>query len=429
MSTPKGWPTQEKDAGLAQEFATIEPIREKQHGLSVLAHSFVFQVGTDAVEANSTTMMIVATAHAAKKGDVIRFTSGALSGQEVKVVDVETNAIYLGEVLASAPVAAVTFEILRHKYPVVDANGNLTTSSVSGPIKIRKDGSEVEVNKDTVTASNTIPMPVEIVAASGTPINITAGDIHVQLSHTGANPDSTQIGDGTNLLGITASNEAKVLDATTHTKLDTLNAKDFATQTTLAALLTELQLKADLTETQPVSAASLPLPTGAATEATLSSLNGKVTAVDTGNVTVSSSALPTGASTLAEQQTQTTHLSDIKTSVQLIDNVITAANTIKGRAKVNLIRNAYGSTPVTTGAYVQLVASTAAEINELDVFDSSGETLVFAVGAAASEVDQFYICPGGNGKISLNIPSGSRLSVKAVSANATVGELLINCLS
>ena len=32
-------------------------------------------------------------------------------------------------------------------------------------------------------------------------------------------------------------------------------------------ILTELQLKADLTETQPVSAASLPLPTGAATEA------------------------------------------------------------------------------------------------------------------------------------------------------------------
>jgi len=38
----------------------------------------------------------------------------------------------------------------------------------------------------------------------------------------------------------------------------TLIAKDFATQTTLAALLAELQLKADLTETQPVSLASVP---------------------------------------------------------------------------------------------------------------------------------------------------------------------------
>lgn len=35
--------------------------------------------------------------------------------------------------------------------------------------------------------------------------------------------------------------------------LSAFNAEDFASQTTLAALLTELQLKADLTETQPVS--------------------------------------------------------------------------------------------------------------------------------------------------------------------------------
>jgi len=37
-------------------------------------------------------------------------------------------------------------------------------------------------------------------------------------------------------------------------------------------LITELQLKADLTETQPVSAATLPLPTGASTEATLAGI-------------------------------------------------------------------------------------------------------------------------------------------------------------
>jgi len=46
--------------------------------------------------------------------------------------------------------------------------------------------------------------------------------------------------------------------------LVSLAGEDFATQVTLAALLTELQLKADLAETQPVSAAALPLPTGAA---------------------------------------------------------------------------------------------------------------------------------------------------------------------
>ncbi len=60
--------------------------------------------------------------------------------------------------------------------------------------------------------------------------------------------------------------------------------------------------------TQPVSATSLPLPTGAATatkqdtsNTSLSSIDSKITAVNTGAVTVSSSALPTGAATVAKQ--------------------------------------------------------------------------------------------------------------------------------
>jgi len=51
--------------------------------------------------------------------------------------------------------------------------------------------------------------------------------------------------------------------------------------------------------TQPVSAASLPLPTGAATETTLSSLNGKVTACNTGAVTIST-ALPAGTNNIGD---------------------------------------------------------------------------------------------------------------------------------
>lgn len=97
---------------------------------------------------------------------------------------------------------------------------------------------------------------------------------------------------------------------------------DFATQTTLAAVLTELQLKADLTETQPVSAASLPLPTGAATETTLltvasdtTSIDSKITAVDTDNVTVISSSLPTGAATSANQTTANASLANIESDL------------------------------------------------------------------------------------------------------------------
>jgi len=50
--------------------------------------------------------------------------------------------------------------------------------------------------------------------------------------------------------------------------------------------------------TVPVSAVALPLPTGAATEATLSALSGKVTACDTGAVVISSGAVTVSATNL-----------------------------------------------------------------------------------------------------------------------------------
>ena len=77
----------------------------------------------------------------------------------------------------------------------------------------------------------------------------------------------------------------------------------------------------------PVSAASLPLPSGAATAAnqstgnsSLSSIDGKIAACNTGAVVVSTSALPTGAATAANQSTGNSSLSSI-------DGKITACNT------------------------------------------------------------------------------------------------------
>lgn len=99
-----------------------------------------------------------------------------------------------------------------------------------------------------------------------------------------------------------------------------------------------------------------------------------------------------------------------------------------GSASGQLVRNDYSSVNVTTAAYTQLIASTTNETNHLFIFDSSGQTLFLAVGAAASEVNKYYIVPGGNGLIDLNIPASSRVSIKAVSASATAGELSITLL-
>lgn len=60
-----------------------------------------------------------------------------------------------------------------------------------------RNGVQTPVSKDTVTPANSRPLPVEITGATGD-VAINASNLHleVQLSHSGANPDSVQIGDG-----------------------------------------------------------------------------------------------------------------------------------------------------------------------------------------------------------------------------------------
>jgi hypothetical protein len=90
-------------------------------------------------------------------------------------------------------------------------------------------------------------------------------------------------------------------------------------------------------------------------------------------------------------------------------------------------RNDYSSANVTTAAYTQVLASTAAAIKRLQIFDSSGQTMKLATGAGGAEVDILYIPPGGI-DIDYEIPAGTRLALKAISANATSGEIDINLL-
>lgn len=109
-------------------------------------------------------------------------------------------------------------------------------------------------------------------------------------------------------------------------------AKQDTTIIGLANLLTELQLKADLTESQPIIATDLDIrdltnatdsiliygsDDGGTTKRVIKTDAGGAIQVDleVAEVTVTSSALPSGASTLAEQQTQTTALGTINTTL------------------------------------------------------------------------------------------------------------------
>lgn len=165
--------------------------------------------------------------------------------------------------------------------------------------------------------------------------------------------------------------------------------------------------------TQPISAAALPLPSGAATSANqtteIASLS--TIATNTGNIPAK------GAATIANS-TPVNIASDQTVPTKVAGKVVSTAP----------VQTNYSGTPVTTAAYVQLVASTSAAITHLSIFDSSGQAMILATGAAASEVVQLYIAPGG-GEYDLAIASGTRISIKALTATASSGYNLLNMLS
>jgi hypothetical protein len=98
----------------------------------------------------------------------------------------------------------------------------------------------------------------------------------------------------------------------------------------------------------------------------------------------------------------------------------------KGRSYADSSSLNYGSTSVTTGAWVQLIASSAATINALTIFSGCGETIELGTGAAASETRVALIPPGGlDGQISLTIASGTRISVRGVTGTCSSGYLAL----
>lgn len=151
------------------------------------------------------------------------------------------------------------------------------------------------------------------------------------------------------------------------------------------------------------------LPTGAATETTLAAMSAKLPATLGQKTSAASMAV-----VLASDQSP----------VSITGSISVGASAGVANAPV---QNLYTSSPITTAAYTQLIASTTTAATYVDIFDSSGQAMILAVGAAASEVILYYVPPGGD-QIHVNIAQGSRVSYKALSANATSGYLLLNLL-
>lgn len=90
---------------------------------------------------------------------------------------------------------------------------------------------------------------------------------------------------------------------------------------------------------------------------------------------------------------------------------------------VHTARHDYSVTTVTTLADTTLIGSVTTAISSVEIFDSSGETLELKVNG----VHKMYITPGGNDDVkSFKADVGDSIEVRAVSADASVGEITIN---
>ena len=333
MTSPKGYPIQGRIEDLSTEeikleayHSTVVPKGITRRGLDVVSGGYyeINDAGFYVAEAGSTASRLVVTGHDFLENDLVRMVTTANGIRENELFIeriIDANTVLLTGAFSAEIAIGDQIEVLRFITEKVAPDGSSLTTINSAPVRIAygAGGTYVDtpITKDTTVPSNTVGMPVEIVQASGQSINITAGDLNVQTSRLGVNHDSMRMGNQdveqayTDLgAGIGAS---RVEDLLSLVELQAILAKMLAAPsseakqdiiiTALGALDTELKLKADLSETQPVSMASSPLPTGGSTEAkqdaniTAVGLLAKLT--DTQPISATALPLPTGASTEA----------------------------------------------------------------------------------------------------------------------------------
>lgn len=241
----------------------------------------------------------------------------------------ETNQSVKVSVVSASGAGGIATEVTTLRVAV--ATESINTKTPASPATAGNQATEIA---SLASIDGKTPALGQQLAAASSPVVLTAAQVVTLTPFAGGLTD-TQL--RAVAVPVSAASLPLPTGASTETTLAALNTKVPAQGQALAAASTPVVLTAaqittltpfagGLTDTQlrtsavPVSLASSPLPTGAATETTLAALNTKVTAVNTGAVVVSSSALPTGAAT------QTT-LAAIDTKIPALGQALAAVST------------------------------------------------------------------------------------------------------
>lgn len=273
------------------------------------------------------------------------------------------------------------------------------TTVNSGPIQFEVDGAPTTVNIDTVTPANSTPLPVRLYDSSG---NILAFNNDYGAS-SGALRTAAQIGNATGAadfgVGATGAQTLRV----------EANSATLATEATLGQIAinteaTSIILNEAATGVQPlsVSATSLPLPTGAATEATLLDVrtNTSDTATNTADILTEVDAINNKLGTLGQ-----------KTMAGSAPVVIASDQSV---IPVSPSAGASGSSP--GSSTVSTVATITAPANALGFIlmnlDTSTTNMRYRIGATATASSGQQLQPGRDTGY---IPCGANISIIAES--------------
>lgn len=241
--------------------------------------------------------------HLANKWDVLRITNGDLIGWEFEIINVVSATVLdihnIGEInsVVEYPEVSDGAKTYRWTTALSDSTGSLQVSP--GPTQFTRNGATQTVIEDTTTAANnkplpsgmyilidgvahpvgidtgtpanTVMIPVQVSGVSG-PINITAGDLNVQLSSEGANFDATRIGDGSGIyLKIEADGSVNTNDPNGLAELTLIKTSVGSIDTKTPALgqaLMAASVPVTLASNQPALAVTMSAPpTGGSTEA------------------------------------------------------------------------------------------------------------------------------------------------------------------
>lgn len=100
------------------------------------------------------------------------------------------------------------------------------------------------------------------------------------------------------------------------------------------------------------------------------------------------------------------------------------------RTPVGKHSHSYVSTPVTSTAWVEIIASLSFPCDAVEIFSAAGATIKLSLGAAGDEDNHeipYYVLPGGSSiLLPLKISRGQRISARSIDLDADAGSLVLN---